>query len=61
VLRGRLLSLDREGPMVTADVDAGATFAVHVTRGASESLGLSVGDEVWLVVKTHSCRLVAAP
>jgi molybdate transport system ATP-binding protein len=61
VLRGRLLSLDRQGPMVTADVDAGARFAVHVTRGASESLGLSVGNEVWLVVKTHSCRLVASP
>ena len=61
VLRGRLVSLDREGPMVTASVDAGAAFAVHVTRGASESLGLSVGDEVWLVIKTHSCRLVASP
>jgi len=61
ILRGRLVSLDREGPMVTAGVDAGAPFAVHVTRGASESLGLSIGDEVWLVVKTHSCRLVASP
>ena len=61
ILRGRLTSLEREGPMVTASVDAGAAFAVHVTRGASESLGLSVGDEVWLVIKTHSCRLVASP
>jgi molybdate transport system ATP-binding protein len=61
VLRGRLVSLEREGPMVTASVDAGAPFVVHVTRGASESLGLSVGDEVWLVIKTHSCRLVASP
>ena len=47
--------------MVTACVDAGAAFAVHVTRGASESLSLAVGDEVWLVIKTHSCRLVASP
>jgi molybdate transport system ATP-binding protein len=61
VLRGRITSLQREGPMVTASVDAGALFAVHVTRGASESLGLTVGDEVWLVIKTHSCRLVASP
>ena len=61
VLRGRLASLDREGPTVMAGVEAGARFVVHLTPGASQSLQLSVGDDVWLVVKTYSCRLVASP
>ncbi|OFW30004.1 MAG: molybdenum ABC transporter ATP-binding protein [Acidobacteria bacterium RIFCSPLOWO2_02_FULL_65_29] len=58
ILRGRVRSLTREGPTVRADVDAGAAFAVHLTPGACESLRLEEADEVWLIIKTHSCRLV---
>jgi molybdate transport system ATP-binding protein len=60
ILRGRLHSLVRQGPMVTATVEAGARFAVHLTPGACESLALSKGSDVWLIIKTHSCRLVAS-
>jgi molybdate transport system ATP-binding protein len=58
-LRGTLASLKREGATVVADVDAGERFIVHLTPGATESLRLRTGMPVWLVVKTHSCRIVS--
>jgi len=59
VLPGRLASLRREGATVIGGVDAGESFVVHLTPGACESLHLTVGDSVWLIVKTHSCRIVS--
>jgi molybdate transport system ATP-binding protein len=64
VLEGTLTAIRREGPTVVARVTAhaegarGATFEVHVTPGASETLGLQEGRLVWLVVKTHSWRVI---
>ena len=59
VLPGRIVSLVREGAMVVADVDAGARFIVHLTPSAVESLALNAGRESWLIIKTHSCRIVS--
>jgi molybdate transport system ATP-binding protein len=59
VIPARILSLRREGAMIIARADAGRTFEVHLTPGASESLGLKPEQQVWLVIKTHSWRLVA--
>jgi molybdate transport system ATP-binding protein len=59
VLRGQLTSLTREGPIVHAAVDAGARFVVHLTPGARDALGLGAGDRVWLIIKTHSFRIVS--
>ena len=59
VVRGTLASLTPQGPTVVAAVDAGERFIVHLTAGAVESLGLRTGMPVWLVVKTHSCRIVS--
>jgi molybdate transport system ATP-binding protein len=58
IVRGRLMSLAREGHTVHAVVDAGARFIVHLTPGARDALQLAEGDPVWLVVKTHSFRIV---
>jgi molybdate transport system ATP-binding protein len=60
VLRGHITSLRREGPTVVADVTVShsSTFRVHLTPGARDSLQLSVDLPVWLVVKTHSCRIM---
>ncbi len=60
VLRGHIASLRRDGPTVAADVTVAdaTTFRVHLTPGARESLQLSVGLPVWLIVKTHSCRIM---
>jgi molybdate transport system ATP-binding protein len=60
VLRGRLVSLRREGATVIADVHAGAPFIVHLTPTAVDALGLAAGRDVWLIIKTHSCRIVSS-
>jgi molybdate transport system ATP-binding protein len=60
VIQGRLVSLTREGPTVVARVDAGAPFVVHLTPGAVETLGLEPHRQVWLIIKTYSCRIVSA-
>ncbi len=61
VLPATIISLRREGAMVIVMADAGgARFEVHVTPGAQASLGLVEGHAIWLVIKTHSCRLVIA-
>lgn len=60
ILPGRIRSLEQVDATVVARVDAGgAQFVVHLTAGARESLKLDVGKEVWLVIKTYSCHLVA--
>lgn len=58
VLEGQITSLEQRGTLVVARVDVGAAFTVHVTPGATRSLELTTGKPVWLVLKTHSCRLV---
>jgi len=60
ILRGQLMSLTREGPTVHAVVDAGARFQVHLTPGARDALRLRAGDDVWLIIKTHSFRIVSS-
>jgi molybdate transport system ATP-binding protein len=61
VLRGRLADLTARGPTMVALVDAGARFTVHLTPTGADSLRLHTGDQVWLIVKTYSCRIVADP
>ena len=59
VVRGTLAALSPQGTTVVATVEAGERFVVHLTAGAVDSLGLRTGMPVWLVVKTHSCRIVS--
>jgi len=59
ILPGRVLSLFQRDAIVVARVDCGIELSVHLTLGARHSLGLAPGREVWVVVKTHSCHLLA--
>lgn len=59
VLRGTLISLLQRDAIIIARVDCGVEFAAHLTLGARDALGLDVGREVWVIVKTHSCHLLA--
>jgi molybdate transport system ATP-binding protein len=59
IMEGRIVSLEQRGTLLIARVDCGALFVVHVTPGAVRALGLAAGRRVWLVLKTHSCHLVA--
>lgn len=58
VLPGRLLSLERRDSVVFASVDCGIEMRVQLTLAARDELKLEVGQEVWLVIKTHSCHLM---
>jgi molybdate transport system ATP-binding protein len=59
ILTGRLLSLSQRDMIVVARVDCGVEMSVHLTLGARDSLELRPGRQVWLIVKTHSCHLLA--
>jgi molybdate transport system ATP-binding protein len=60
VIRGRVLSLEQRDVIVVLQVNCGVKMEVHITLAARDSLQLQPGREVWLIVKTHSCHLMAA-
>jgi molybdate transport system ATP-binding protein len=59
IIPGRLLSLDQRDVIVVVRVNCGVEMEVHLTLAARDSLQLQPGREVWLIVKTHSCHLMA--
>jgi molybdate transport system ATP-binding protein len=59
ILAGRLLSLSQRDMIVVARVDCGIEMFAHLTLAARDSLDLAPGKPVWLIVKTHSCHLLA--
>jgi molybdate transport system ATP-binding protein len=64
VIRGHLVDLIAQGATMVATVDtvagtgSGARFVVHLTPGGVDSLGLARGSDLWLVIKTYSCRIL---
>jgi molybdate transport system ATP-binding protein len=59
VFPGTIASIRTEGHSAIAAVQAGRTFEVRLTLGSREDLRLQPGAQVWLVIKTYSCHLVA--
>jgi molybdate transport system ATP-binding protein len=60
LIPGRVLSLAQRDVIVVVRVNCGVEMEVHLTLAARDSLALQPGREVWLIVKTHSCHLMAA-
>ena len=60
LLAGKIVSLARRDMVAVARVDIGIEMEVHLTLAARDALQLAPGREVWLIVKTHSCHLMAA-
>ena len=60
ILPGKVLSLSQRDGIIVARVDCGVELSVHLTLGARDSLELAPGRQVWVIVKTHSCHLLAA-
>jgi molybdate transport system ATP-binding protein len=60
VIPGRVVSLEQRDVIVIVRVNCGVDVEVHLTLAARDSLKLQPGREVWLIVKTHSCHLMAA-
>jgi molybdate transport system ATP-binding protein len=59
LLPGRIISLDQRDVIVVAKVDCEVEMSVHLTLAARDSLELHSGQDVWMIVKTHSCHLMA--
>jgi molybdate transport system ATP-binding protein len=60
ILPGTIRELVQRDIIVAAMVDCGgAEFEVHLTLAARDALQLEPGKNVWVVVKTHSCHLMA--
>jgi molybdate transport system ATP-binding protein len=60
LLKGTIRRLEQRDVIVSAFVDcAGTELEVHLTLAARESLELREGKDVWVVIKTHSCRLLS--
>ncbi len=59
IIPGRVVSLEQRDVIVAAQVNCGVEMEVHLTLAARDSLQLQPGREVWLIVKTHSCHLMA--
>jgi molybdate transport system ATP-binding protein len=61
VLPGIVRRVAQRDVVVSVTVDCGGTeFAVHLTLAARDDLAIAPGNNVWLVVKTHSCHLMQA-
>jgi molybdate transport system ATP-binding protein len=58
VIPGRIQSLEQRDVIVSARVKCRIEMEVNLTLAARDSLELSPGKEVWLVIKTHSCHLM---
>jgi molybdate transport system ATP-binding protein len=58
VVPGRLVSLEQRDVIVSARVRCALEMEVHLTLAARDSLHLESGQNVWLVIKTHSCHLM---
>jgi molybdate transport system ATP-binding protein len=57
VLPGRIIALESVGREVLVRLDAGAVeWRAKLTPAAIRELGLQIGQNAWLVVKTHSLR-----
>jgi len=59
ILPGRIKALEQHDAIVSARVQGRVDMEAHITLAARDSLQLSPGKEVWLVIKTHSCHLMA--
>ena len=60
IVPGVVSKIERRDVIVSTVVDcSGADFEVHLTLAAREALQLAPGKSVWVVVKTHSCHLMA--
>ncbi|WP_435016814.1 ATP-binding cassette domain-containing protein [Tundrisphaera sp. TA3] len=61
ILPGRVLKVIDQGPDAEVLVIVGGlVWVVGVVRGTVATLGLRVDEEVWMIVKARSCRVLGA-
>jgi molybdate transport system ATP-binding protein len=61
VIPGTIRRIEQRDVIVSAAVDcSGTELEVHLTLAARKALHLATEKKVWVVVKTHSCHLMAS-
>jgi molybdate transport system ATP-binding protein len=58
ILRGLVAAIEDKAGGAIVSVTSGVVWSVKVTRQSVLDLGLQVGQEVWLAIKTHACYLL---
>jgi molybdate transport system ATP-binding protein len=58
VIPGHVTAVEQRDVIISTRVNCGVEMEVHLTLAARDSLQLTAGREVWLVIKTHSCHLM---
>lgn len=58
ILQGTVVSVEARGFEMELLVDCGQPFRVQLTPKAVDSLGLTEGQTVWLVIKSNSCFVI---
>jgi molybdate transport system ATP-binding protein len=58
VLCGVVTAIEERNDYLIVRVKSGVSWAVSITRQASVELNLSIGQSIWLAIKTHSCYLL---
>jgi len=60
IVPGKIQRLEQRDGIVSATTDCeGTHFEVHLTLAARDALELASGKNVWVIIKTHSCHLLA--
>lgn len=59
IIPGKVISLEQRDVIIVATVACGIEMRTQLTLAARDSLRLRAGSSVWLIVKTHSCHLLA--
>lgn len=53
-LRGKVTRLANVGKLILAHIDIGCQVLVELTPSAVKDLGLKVGSQLWVLIKTNS-------
>ncbi|HEV3513104.1 MAG TPA: molybdenum ABC transporter ATP-binding protein [Candidatus Sulfotelmatobacter sp.] len=59
LIPGRIRALEQRDVIISVRVQCQIEMEAHLTLAARDALELAPGKEVWLVIKTHSCHLMA--
>jgi len=58
ILPGRVVAIEDKAGGAIVRITSGVSWSVKVTRQSILDLGIQIGQEVWLAIKTHACYLL---
>ncbi len=58
VIHGRIRQVKASGPWVDLRIDCGVEFRAYLPSGQFEFLNRNNPDDIWLIIRPHSCHLI---